>query len=249
MAGTPRTPARGVPPGEGGGAGPRRGASPGTPGRAPGGQSGPPPAPPSSRGSSLYPGGPAQGRHPARLPRAPPPGSGGRFCCVRPPRPGVQRVPGRGPSTSRSRVGRPPQGSPGKKALVAEALPSGQGTSALCTPQVRAPRGPLRGRLPLFPGRPGGARDPSPRGCPRGARSRPRREKGSTAPGTHRLLILLEAPRGRRAAVEAAAAAAAARIGRRGPGGRRAWGRRCRGRAAGGSCGGGAGRGRRPGAG
>lgn len=54
VAGTPRTPARGVPPGEGGGAGPRRGASPGTPGRAPGGQSGPPPAaPPSSRGSSL----------------------------------------------------------------------------------------------------------------------------------------------------------------------------------------------------
>lgn len=58
VAGTPRTPARGVPPGEGGGAGPRRGASPGTPGRAPGGQSGPPPAaPPSSRGSSLHWGG------------------------------------------------------------------------------------------------------------------------------------------------------------------------------------------------
>lgn len=57
MVGTPRTPERRVPLGEGGGAGPQRGASPGTPGRAPGGQSGPRPAPPSSRGSSLHGGG------------------------------------------------------------------------------------------------------------------------------------------------------------------------------------------------
>lgn len=86
----------------------------------------------------------------------------------------------------------------------------------------------------MFPGRPGGARAPSPRSCPRGARSRPRREEGNRTPGTHGLLIRLSAPRGRRVAVGAAAAAAAARIGRRGPSGRRAWGRRCRGRAAGG---------------
>ena len=71
VAETPRTPARGVPLGEGGGggAGPRRGASPGTPGRAPGGQSGPPPAaPPSSRGSSLHSG---RGGRPEPAPNAP----------------------------------------------------------------------------------------------------------------------------------------------------------------------------------
>ncbi|KAM5232532.1 transmembrane protein 59-like isoform 3-T3 [Hipposideros larvatus] len=63
VVGTLRTPKSRVPPGEGGGAGPRRGASPGTPGRAPGGQSVPPPAPPFSRGSSLLrEGGPLKAR-------------------------------------------------------------------------------------------------------------------------------------------------------------------------------------------
>lgn len=61
-------------------------------------------------------GGAAQGQHPTRLPRAPLPGSGAPrplglrvrgHCCVHPPRPGVQRVPGRGPPR------RPPGSGPG----------------------------------------------------------------------------------------------------------------------------------------
>lgn len=139
---------------------------------------------------------------------------------------------------------------PGNRASGAEAGLSGQWAAAPCAPQVRAPRGLRRGRLPLFPSRPGGARAPSPRGCPRGARPLLWQGGRSGAQGTHGLLIRLAAPRGRRAAAGAATAAAAARIGRRGPGGRRAWGRRCRGRAVGGGSAAAAqGAGRRPGAG
>lgn len=70
-------------------------------------------------------GGAAQDQHPTRLPRAPLPGSGaprslwlrvrGR-CCVHPPRPGVQRVPGRRPLDPRGRAGCPRPAGPGKKA-------------------------------------------------------------------------------------------------------------------------------------
>ncbi|XP_035888496.1 proline-rich protein HaeIII subfamily 1-like [Phyllostomus discolor] len=69
----------------------------------------PPPSRPAFLVGLISPPGGARGRHPARLPRAPPPRSGAprsprlgvrRRCCVRPPSPGMQRVPGRGPETS-----------------------------------------------------------------------------------------------------------------------------------------------------
>jgi hypothetical protein len=122
----------------------------------------PPPAPPSPRGSSL----PPWGGHPARTlrasrvrprPSAEPRGPSGspdrERRRVRPLRPRVQRV--SGPLGTRL-------GSPGKKTSGEETGPSGRDPRAQCAPQVRAPRGPRRGRLPLFPDRPGGARAPSP---------------------------------------------------------------------------------------
>lgn len=130
----------------------------------------PPPSRPAFLVGLISPPGGARGQHPARLPRAPPPRSGAPrsprlrvrgHCCVRPPSPGMQRVPGRGPRNSGGRARRPRPGGPGK-AWGAEAGPAGQWTAALCAPQVRAPRGPCRGRLPLFPGCPGGACAPSP---------------------------------------------------------------------------------------
>lgn len=74
----------------------------------------------------------------------------------------AQRVPGRRPH---------PRGAwPGAPAKAAQVRRPWRGSRTLGpgdpTPralQVRAPRGPRRGLLPLFPGRPGGARAPSPR--------------------------------------------------------------------------------------
>uniref|UniRef100_A0AC11ENL0 Transmembrane protein 59 like n=1 Tax=Ovis aries TaxID=9940 RepID=A0AC11ENL0_SHEEP len=62
------------------------------------------------------------------------------------PRSRRAKVPGRGPLTPWGRVGRPPQGSPGKKASVAEAGPSGQGPSAPCAPQEELGEDPIQSR-------------------------------------------------------------------------------------------------------
>lgn len=246
--GDPVDPRARVPLGEGGGAGPRRGGSPGTPGRAPRRTERAPFPPRLPRGAHPC----AQrdrGGAPDRQPRAPRPG--------REPHPGIPDTPEPAGAVEgvrhAERAGgcqaatpRPPEGAgaraPGWPAQVAGRGRRGQSPGpgahgGPCDPQVRPPpRGPLRGRLPLFPGasrwRP---RRLLPAAVP-GAHARgPGAADGRAVPATHGLPTRLSAPRGRRAEAGEAAAAPAAGIGRRGPGGRRASGWGCRGgRAAGG---------------
>lgn len=174
-----RGPARGAAPARGGR------ASPGTPGRAPGGQAAPP-APAFLRGSSLHPG--ALLRAAARLLRAPPPRCAvtRSLCDSRSAdpvsvRPRSRRARSQAAALTpwgRSRASS--QGSPGKKASVAESRTLGPGTFGAVRPTGEGAPRARSGRLPLFPGRPGGAHAPSPR-LPRGARSA-RAGRRSTAP-------------------------------------------------------------------